>query len=93
MAAPNVPLLSETLPGMTLETLITVAAPAGTPPAVIERLDRAIRTALVRPEVKARFATLTTEVLVLPAAEIAQLLKTDIPKWEALIKAAGIEPQ
>lgn len=93
VAAPNVPLLSETLPGMTLETLITVAAPAGTPPAVIERLDRAIRTALARPEVKSRFATLTTEVLVMSTAEIAQLLKTDIPKWEALIKAAGIEPQ
>lgn len=92
-AAPNVPLLSETLPGMTLETLITVAAPAGTPPAVVERLDRAIRAALVRPEVKARFAALTTETLLTPTAEITQLLKTDIPKWEALIKAAGIEPQ
>ena len=84
-AAPNVPLLSETLPGMTLETLITLAAPAGTPPAVVERLDRAIRAALVRPEVKARFATLTTEVLLLPTADIVQLLKIDIPKWEALI--------
>ncbi len=92
-AAPNVPLLSETLPGMTLETLITVAAPAGTPPAVVERLDRAVRAALARPEVKARFATLTTEVLALPSAEIAQLIKSEIPKWEALIKAAGIEPQ
>lgn len=92
-AAPNVPLLSESLPGMTLETLITVAAPAGTPPPVIERLDRAIRAALARPEVKARFAALTTEVLALSAAEIALVLKADIPKWEALIKAAGIEPQ
>ena len=92
-AAPNVPLLSESLPGMTLETLITVAAPAGTPAPVIERLDRAIRAALARPEVKARFAALTTEVLALSSAEITQVLKTDIPKWEALIKAAGIEPQ
>ena len=93
LAAPNVPLLSETLPGMTLETLITVAAPTGTPVPVIERLDRAIRTALARPEVKARFAALTTEVLALSSAEITQVLKADIPKWEALIKAAGIEPQ
>ena len=60
---------------------------------VIERLDRAIRTALARPEVKARFAALTTEVLALSSAEITQVLKADIPKWEALIKAAGIEPQ
>ena len=92
-AAANVPLLSETLPGMTLKTLITVAAPTGTPPQVVERLDRAIRVALARPEVKARFAALTTEVLIMPTAEIAQLIKSEIPKWEALIKAAGIEPQ
>lgn len=92
-AAPNVPTLAETYPGLTLETLVTAAAPAGTPAPVIERLDRAIRTALARPEIKARFAALTTEVTPYSTAELTQLLKVEIPKWESLIKAAGIEPQ
>ena len=66
---------------------------AGTPPAVVEKLDKAIRRALTRPEVKAAFATTTTEVVPLATAELTQLLKADTPKWHALIKAAGIEPQ
>ena len=92
-AAADVPLLSETLKGAALETLIAVVAPAGTPPAVVERLDKAIRLALTRPAVKAAFATTTTEVLPLATAELTQILKADTPKWHALIKAAGIEPQ
>ena len=92
-AAPDVPVLSETLKGAVLETLIAVVAPAGTPPAVVEKLDQAIRQALTRTEVKAAFATTTTEVVPVATAELAQMLKTETPKWHALIKAAGIEPQ
>ncbi len=92
-AAPDVPVLSETLKGAVLETLIAVVAPVGTPPAVVEKLDQAIRQALTRPEVKAAFATITTEVVPVATAELLQMLKTDTPKWHALIKAAGIEPQ
>ena len=92
-AAPTVPLLSETYPGAALETLIAVVAPAGTPPAVVERLDKAIRAALAKPEVKTAFAATTTEVLPLATPELVQLLKTDLPQWQSLIKTAGIEPQ
>ena len=92
-AAPEVAVLSETLKGAALETLIAVVAPAGTPPAVVEKLDKAIRQALTRPEVKAAFANTTTELAPVATAELAQMLKVDTPKWHALIKAAGIEPQ
>ena len=94
-AAPNVPTLAEFFPGVgvTLETVIAMVAPAGTPPATVERLDRAIRSALAKPEVKARFAALTTAVMPLSTSELVQRLKTDNPKWESLIKAADIEQQ
>lgn len=92
-AAPDVPVLSETLKGAALETLIAVVAPAGTPAAVVEKLDQAILQALTRPELKAAFATTTTEVVPVPTAELMQMLRTETPKWHALIKAAGIEPQ
>ena len=94
-AAPNVPTLAEFFPGVgvTLETVIAVVAPASMPLATVERLDRAIRSALAKPEVKARFAALTTAVMPLSTSELVQRLKTDNPKWEALIKAAGIEQQ
>ena len=94
-AAPEVPTLEELFPGVgvSLETIITIVAPAGTPQPVVNRLDSAIRGALVKPEVKARFASLSTAVMPLPTNELVQRLKTDNPKWEALIKKAGIEQQ
>ena len=94
-AAPDVPTLQETFPGAggSVETIIAIVAPAGTPPAVVERLDTAVRAALVKPEVRARFAALTTAVLPLSTGELIQRIRSDNPKWEALMKKAGIEPQ
>lgn len=94
-AAPNVPTLQETFPGASgsLETIIAIIAPAGTPAPVVEKLDTAIRAALAKAEVKARFAALTTAVLPLATNELVQRLKADNPKWDALMKKAGIEPQ
>lgn len=94
-AAPDVPTLQEMFPGArgSVETFIAVQAPANTPAAIVERLDTAIRAALVRPEVKARLAALTVAVLPLSATETARRIKTDNPQWEALIKQAGMEPE
>jgi tripartite-type tricarboxylate transporter receptor subunit TctC len=92
-AAPNVPTLAEVLPGAALETIIAVVAPAGTPAPVIEKLDKAIRAALAKPDVKSRFAATTTEVVPLSTSELNKLLATDLPRWHSLIKTAGIEPQ
>jgi tripartite-type tricarboxylate transporter receptor subunit TctC len=63
------------------------------PPAVVERLSGAILTVLARPDIKARFATLNTAMLPLATNGLIQRLKLDNPKWEALIKKAGIEAE
>ncbi len=91
-AAPNVPTLEETFPnvGVSLETIIAIVAPAGTPAAIVQVLNNALLTVLARPEVKARFASLNTALLPLPTSGLVQRLKNDNPKWEALIKQAGI---
>ncbi len=94
-AAPDVPTMEEAFPGggVSLETIIAVTAPAGTPKDVVDKLDNAIRAALNKPEVKARFATLTTSIMPLSSASLAARIKVDNPQWEALIKKAGIEQQ
>ena len=94
-AAPDVPTLAESLRGadISLETIIAVLAPAKTPPAVVDRLEKAVRASLTKPEMRARLAGVSTTVLPLSASELTQRLKTDNPRWEGLIKAAGIEPQ
>lgn len=94
-AAPNVPTLEEVFPnvGVSLETIIAVIAPAGTPPAVVQVLNNAVLAALAKPEVKARFAGLNTSMLPINTSALVQRLKNDNPKWEALIKKAGIEQE
>lgn len=93
--APEIPTLQEKYPKAagTLETIIGIQAPAGTPQPVIARLDAAIRAALATTEVKARFQTLNTSVLPLSAKELDARIKADNPRWEALMKKAGIQPQ
>ncbi len=94
-AAPNVPTLEEAFPnvGVSLETIIAIVAPAGTPTATVQTLNSALLTVLAKPEVKARFASLNTALLPLATPALAQRLKGDNPKWEALIKKAGIEQE
>lgn len=94
-AAPNVPTLEEAFPnvGVSLETIIAIIGPAGMPPAVVEKLSNATQAVLARPDVKSRFAGLNTAMLPLGTAQLAQRIKSDNPKWEALIKRAGIEPE
>ena len=94
-AAPNVPTLEEAFPnvGVSLETIIAIVAPAGTPPLVVQALNNALLTVLARPDVRARFASLNTAMLPLATPALVQRLKGDNPKWEALIKRAGIEQE
>ena len=93
--APTVPTLAELYPGVgdSLETIIAIVAPAGTPAATVQVLNNALLAVLAKPEVKARFAALNTAMLPLSTAALAQRLKVDNPKWESLIKRAGIEPE
>ena len=93
--APDVPTLQEAFPRAsgTLETIIAIMAPAGTPAPVIEKLDTAIRAALATPAVKMSFQTLNTSVMPLSTSDLDKRIKGDNPQWETLMKKAGIEPQ
>lgn len=93
--APTVPTLQEAFPNAsgTLETLIAVMAPAGTPAPVIATLDTAIRAAMATEPVRAQFQTLNTKVATLTSKQLEDRLRADNPRWEFLIKKSGIEPQ
>ena len=93
--APDIPTLQEAFPRAsgTLETIIAIMAPAGTPAPIIEKLDTAIRAAMATPAVKMSFQTLNTSVMSLSTSDLHKRLKADNPQWEMLMKKAGIEPQ
>lgn len=93
--APEIPTLQESFPRASgaLETIIAIMAPAGTPAPVVQKLDAAFRQAMATTEVKAHFQALNTSVLSLSARELDERIRADNPRWESLMKRAGIEPQ
>jgi tripartite-type tricarboxylate transporter receptor subunit TctC len=93
VSAPDVPTLAETWPGTQLVTWIGLVAPVGTPPAVVDRLDRAVAAAMATPEMKQQFAAIATEVDPVGSRELGQRMKTDQVQWLELIKASGIQPE
>jgi tripartite-type tricarboxylate transporter receptor subunit TctC len=70
-----------------------VAAPAGTPPAVVARLHKEIAAALRQPALRERFAKSGARLLGNSPDEFAQQIKNDRKMWGEVIRAADIKPQ
>ena len=93
VAAPAVPTLAETYPNVELVTWIGLVAPAGTPGAIVDKLYTAIAKAVSTPDMKAKYAAISTEVDLVAPAEFGKRMQRDQARWLELIKAAGIEPE
>ena len=92
---PNIPTLDEQgLKGFDVKVWHGIYAPKGTPPAVMEKLNTALRAALQDDMVKHRFAELSTEAVpmdkVTPEA-LRTHLAAETEKWGKVIKAAGVQ--
>ncbi|HMN84251.1 MAG TPA: tripartite tricarboxylate transporter substrate binding protein [Burkholderiaceae bacterium] len=70
-----------------------LAAPAGTPRDVIERLQRAARDAVAQPSVQQNLRQLGVRALVGTPEQLQRLLADEIRRWGGVIRAAKIEPQ
>lgn len=91
---PNVPTVGESgLPGYQSSSWNGIAAPAKTPQAIIDRLNREINAAVAAPEVKQRLQDLGVEARASTPQALKDLLVTEIAKWRAVIERAKIEKQ
>jgi tripartite-type tricarboxylate transporter receptor subunit TctC len=91
---PDVPTVAESgLPGYQASSWNGVAAPAKTPKAVIERLNREVNTALADPLVHKRLADLGVDVRPGTPEALRDLLVSEIAKWKAVIERAKIPKQ
>jgi len=88
---PQVPTAAEAgVPGYEVTGWNALVAPAGTPPEVIAKLNRAINQIIAKPEVRKRMLELGTTAYAGTPDELKRQLAKDIPKWAAVIKQAGI---
>jgi tripartite-type tricarboxylate transporter receptor subunit TctC len=88
---PGLPALADSgVPGYRSETVYGAFAPAGTPPAVVSRLNREIVLALERPEVKEKFLNAGVESAGSSPTQFAALIKSDMARMGKVIKDAGI---
>jgi tripartite-type tricarboxylate transporter receptor subunit TctC len=88
---PDLPTMAEAgVPDMEVPVWTAFFAPAKTPPAVIERLYRAVAVALAKETVRSNLARQGLPVALRTPAEIAAMLPGEVAKWAAVIKTANV---
>jgi tripartite-type tricarboxylate transporter receptor subunit TctC len=88
---PEMPTVSEFLPGFEASNWFGVAAPRNTPPEIIDKLNKEINITLAEPGIKARLADLGAAPLVGSPTDFGRFVATEAEKWSKVIRAANIK--
>ncbi len=91
---PDLPTIAEAgVPGYDASNWWAIAAPAGTPHAVVAKLNAAITAYLQMPETQKRFTTEGAEVDIKTPAEMKKMIPLDMAKWVKVAKEAGMRAE
>ena len=90
---PDVPTVSETLPGFETAAWEGIVVPAGTPKEIVTRLREATLSIMRDPAIAKQFTDQQKIVMALGPNEFADLIRKDSAKWEKVIKAAHIKKE
>ncbi len=91
---PDVPTIAESgVPGFEAGGFLGLAAPAGTPPAVIQALNGAAQKSLAQPEVRERLLALASPPVGGTPEQFAAHIQGEIDKWARVIRAANIKAE
>lgn len=88
---PDVPTISETVPGYEATQWFGMLAPAGTPAPIVNRLTTELKTILASDEIKKRFLNEGAEVDYLGPTEFGLFLQRETTKWASVLKKANIK--
>jgi tripartite-type tricarboxylate transporter receptor subunit TctC len=88
---PDVPAMSEFLPGYDATGWNGIGAAKGTPGAIIEKLNKEVSALVLDPTVRARLIGLGIEPLAMTPAELGKRIADDTEKWAKVIKFANIK--
>ena len=92
-ALPDIPSVSDFLPGYEASSWFGVAAPQGTPTAIIDSLNRETNAGLADPTIKARLADMGGMLLTGSPADFGRLIADETEKWSKVIRTAGIKAE
>jgi tripartite-type tricarboxylate transporter receptor subunit TctC len=92
-ALPDLPPVSETLPGYEAASFYGIGAPRSTPAEIVEVLNKAINAGLADPKLKARLTDLGSVPLPGPPATFGKLIADETEKWGKVIRFAGIKSE
>ena len=87
--APETPTLNETYPKLDLQAWQSIAAPAGTPPAIVAKLNAEINRELATPEFRAELSKVGLEARPMGVAEFNEMIRKDAPRWAELVRLSG----
>ena len=90
---PELPTIAETLPGFDASAFNYFAAPAGTPAAVIARLNRETNAVLAEEGFRRRLAAIGLEGIGGSPEDCARTIASERERWRAVIQAANIRPE
>jgi tripartite-type tricarboxylate transporter receptor subunit TctC len=90
---PDLPTMDEAgVKGFNLDAWAGLVAPAGTPAAIVKKLNIALREVIDSPEVQARFKNVGFEGFSSTPEELAAFMKAQLGVWEKMAKDADIKP-
>jgi tripartite-type tricarboxylate transporter receptor subunit TctC len=91
---PDVPTFQESgLDGFVVDSWVGVFAPAKTPRAIVDRLQRELAAVLAMPEVRERYAVLGIEPVGNTSEQFGEQIRVDLAKWEKVVKQAHIRAE
>lgn len=89
--APDVPSISETVPGYSGDLWVGLFAVRGTPKEVVQKLSTTLQAALADKALRDKLAAQGAEVLSATPQQFAGMLRTDIDKWAKIVKQSGAQ--
>lgn len=86
---PDVPPIARTVPRFSGDAWVGLFAPAGTPAAIVDRLNNEVRQVMASADVKERLGASGATPFTLSSADFLQLIRTELPLWADVVKRSG----
>lgn len=90
---PDVPAIAESVPGYEATIYVGIAAPHGTPAAIVDKLAGTMKAALADPGITKRIAEFGDRPLSLSPPEFTKLVADETEKWAQVIRVAGVKAE